>query len=493
MLRQLSLLALAALLASPMQAAALTFVRAASASFLGQPLDFSVEVQGDEHENLTASCLSVEVLVDGNRLPAGTVRVAIEPAASPAARTVRVVSSSPIDQPSVNVNLTGACPTRTTQTFVVLVNPPPSADAQPTPAAEAASDAPRPSLASGVQAAQRVIEHERLATLEESLAALRAEKQETEATLALLQARAAELRSESSQFESALTVVCLALACAIGALIWKWHPVGRAQSRAPDTAGTDSERASQVDTERSDTLPETGRQPPAGEGTEPTTRPMMLAQARERPVSDFPRQADAPAREMTVEELIDLEQQVEFFLVLGQLDDAVDRLSGLVDSGNCVSPLPYLNLLDILHRRGDRKAHQRLGERFKARFNTPAPEWTPEPLPGLGADADPSLVARLQALWPTHGRAMETLAGWLLRRDPSGPIFELSTYRDLLHLYSVARDLSERERSSRGVDVLLPMDSSATGTLPWSRAVPTRAGRAPPGRDAATEVDIILP
>jgi hypothetical protein len=355
------------------------------------------------------------------------------------------------------------------------------------------SDTQKPSRASDEDAAQRATERERLASLEESLAALRTEKQETEAKLALLQERVAELRSESSQLALALTAACLACAGTVGALIWKWQPVGRANPRAVDLAGTDSERPSQVATERSDTLPETGRQPSAGDGAEPTTRPMMLAQAQERTESEFLPQVDGPVREMTVEELIDLEQQVEFFLVLGQFDDAVERLTGLVDSGSCVSPLPYLNLLDILHRRGDREAHQRLRERFEARFNTPAPAWTPEPLPGLGADEDPSLVARLEALWPTHARAMETLADWLLRRDPSGPIFELSTYRDLLHLYSVARDLSERERSSRGVDVLLPMDSSATGAPSWSRAYPTRAGRAASGRDAASDVDIVLP
>ncbi len=476
-----------------MQAAtALAFGRVANATSLGQPLDFSVEVQGDERENLSAKCVSAEVFVGSKQLPAGMVQLAVEPGASPAERRVRVVSGGPIDQPFVSVNLTVACPTRMTQSFEVFVNSPASTDGQLTPAAGVLSDTQRPSVASDEEAAQRAIERKRLASLEESLTALRAEKQETEAKLALLQARAAELRRESSQLALALIAMGLAFAGAVGALIWKWRSIPRSKSRASEVAGTDSERSSQVDTEHLDTIPESERRP-AGDGAEPTTRPMALAQVQDRPESEFLPQVDGPAREMTVEELIDLEQQVEFFLVLGQLDEAVDRLTELIDSGSCVSPLPYLNLLDILQRRGDREAHQRLRERFAARFNAPAPEWTPEPLPGRGADENPSLIARLQALWPTHARAMETLAGWLLRRDPSGPIFELSTYCDLLDLHSVARDLCEHEHLSRGVDVLLPMEISATGAASWSRAYPTSAGRALPGRGAAPDVDIVLP
>ena len=150
MLRQLSLLALAALLASPMQAAtALAFGRVANATSLGQVLDFSVEVRGDEHENLTAKCVSAEVFVGSKQLPAGSVRVAVEPGASPAERRLRVVSSGPIDQWLVNVNLTVACPTRTTQSFEVFVNPPASvsAEGQLTAAAEVASETHKPPLA----------------------------------------------------------------------------------------------------------------------------------------------------------------------------------------------------------------------------------------------------------------------------------------------------------------------------------------------------------
>jgi hypothetical protein len=58
--------------------------------------------------------------------------------------------------------------------------------------------------------------------------------------------------------------------------------------------------------------------------------------------------------EMAVEELIDLEQQAEFFVVLGQDEAAIDLLNGHIDSSGDASPLPYLKLLEIHRRRGKR-------------------------------------------------------------------------------------------------------------------------------------------
>ena len=64
--------------------------------------------------------------------------------------------------------------------------------------------------------------------------------------------------------------------------------------------------------------------------------------------------AQVPARELSVEELIDLEQQADFFVVLGQDEAAIDLLMEHVRSSGGASPMPYLKLLEIYRRRGDR-------------------------------------------------------------------------------------------------------------------------------------------
>src|SRR6185369_12997803 len=75
-------------------------------------------------------------------------------------------------------------------------------------------------------------------------------------------------------------------------------------------------------------------------------------------------QTSPPPRPVSAEELIDLEQQAEFFVVLGQDEAAIDLLVGhLRDSGG-TSPLPYLKLLEIYRRRGERESYERTRERF---------------------------------------------------------------------------------------------------------------------------------
>jgi hypothetical protein len=84
---------------------------------------------------------------------------------------------------------------------------------------------------------------------------------------------------------------------------------------------------------------------------------------------------DSAPRDVSIEELIDLEQQAEFFVVLGQDEAAVDLLmQHLRDTGGS-SPLPYQKLLEIHHRSGDRTAYERMRVRFNQRFNAYAPEW----------------------------------------------------------------------------------------------------------------------
>jgi hypothetical protein len=80
-------------------------------------------------------------------------------------------------------------------------------------------------------------------------------------------------------------------------------------------------------------------------------------------------------RPVSVDELIDLEQQAEFFLVLGEEDAAIDLLMVHLRSTGGISPLPYLKLLEIYRRRQDRESYERMRKRFDRRFNAVAPEW----------------------------------------------------------------------------------------------------------------------
>lgn len=167
---------------------------------------------------------------------------------------------------------------------------------------------------------------------------------------------------------------------------------------------------------------------------------------------------DEPLREVSVEELIDLEQQAEFFVVLGQDDAAIDLLESHVHHTTGASPLPFLKLLEIYRRVGKRADYERVQAEFNERFNAYAPSWDADLQQGHSLADYPGVIDRLQALWSSPAKAMEVLERSLTRPDSSEDTFELPAYRELLFLYAVARDLSEREMIDRdSVDLLLPV------------------------------------
>lgn len=170
-----------------------------------------------------------------------------------------------------------------------------------------------------------------------------------------------------------------------------------------------------------------------------------------------------PLREVSVEELIDLEQQAEFFEVLGQDDAAIDLLEGHVQHTTGASPLPFLKLLEIYRRVGKRAEYERVQAEFNQRFNAYAPAWETDLQHGHTLEDYPGVIERLQGLWAEPLRAMAVLEKSITRPESSDDTFELPAYRELLFLYAIARDLSERDLVERPeVDLLLPVPDLAT-------------------------------
>ena len=193
-----------------------------------------------------------------------------------------------------------------------------------------------------------------------------------------------------------------------------------------------------------------------------------------RPVEPAPTSALA-AHAVSTEELIDLEQQAEFFIVLGQDEAAVDLLMVHLRDSAGASPLPYLKLMEIYRRLGDEAAYRRTQERFNQRFNARAPDWGAREHTGRGLESYPAVVAGLQRVWAEPIDAMAELEALLFRRG-GGQVFDLEAYRDLLFLYGIAREAHESRARDAGatgmVDVLLPLD-----TAPAELDGPARAAR----------------
>jgi hypothetical protein len=188
----------------------------------------------------------------------------------------------------------------------------------------------------------------------------------------------------------------------------------------------------------------------------PETEDLAMMRTQPLPPQALPDAGGAP-RDVTIEELIDLEQQAEFFIVLGQDDSAIDLLVDHLRSTGGGSPLPYLKLLEIHRRRDDRDAYERMRSRFNHRFNAYAPDWGVDLTHGRALDDYPGVIPRLQQVWARPLDAMAELEALLFRKS-RGDLFDLPAYREVLFLYSLARDLLDRSSADSGnVDLLLPM------------------------------------
>lgn len=166
------------------------------------------------------------------------------------------------------------------------------------------------------------------------------------------------------------------------------------------------------------------------------------------------------SHDLTVaDELLDLQQQVDFLQLLGQQDSAADLLAGRLAQGNAGAMI-YLLLMELCQQRGEPDVFAELARQFEQRFRTQAPAWSQSLSRGRTLDASTSVIAHLQVVWPDPGTAMQMLQELLSRgAGPGASHFDLPAYRDLLTLYGVARDLFEAGLRSDEVDLMLPLDS----------------------------------
>ena len=576
---------------------ALGFGRITNATELGQPLNFAVAVRQDAGESLSRECVSAEALSGDNKLQPGQIRATLEGPTDAADRSVRVTSTTIIDEPVVTVTVTLGCNAKVSRKFVLFIDPPliNLAQASPTPSlppqrvdtqvapivtlvqgerrASAAANAPqRPSprarprapvglsrvSESGVRAAPAPVsksakprraatalhhvaaahaapggprlelessptivalaasapgplapvaapaatasaasaananpqvdevarERQRIRGLEEGLATLSRESQATQKSLATLQAQLKDAESQryANPLVYALAWLSALLALAVAGLWWRQSRARRsAQWWAASSLAATPARAGSTDPAGSAPMP-LGVASTAADAFEvsgavehhdpralaaPGTRSGRYAASAPAPMVPM---APEPARELSVDELIDLEQQAEFFIVLGQDEAAIELLMSHVRSDGGISPLPYLKLLEIYRRLGNHEAYQRIRERFNRRFNAYAPGWESDLQQGRVLADYLDIIARLQEIWSTPMRVMEMLDALLFRRSQTGETFDLPAYRELLFLYSIAHDLAEHAATlARGeVDLLLPLGADAAAT-PISR------------------------
>lgn len=271
---------------------------------------------------------------------------------------------------------------------------------------------------------------------------------------ASLQAESRQQRARSTASDAPLdgwiwTVAAMLVAA--GGWVWWWRRTQRARTARPPVEGSDSDGALD-DTDpgggqTTDAAP-TLMPPELSSATQAAPPPTMPAPASVAPANAVMHETGwttAPApREVSVEEADRPRTTGRILCGLGA-GRCGHRSLGYCSTGGS-SPLPYLKLLEIYRRLGDIDNYERTRARFNQRFNAYAPDWSADLQHGRLLDDYPEVMSRLQGAWPDPRDAMAELEA-LLFRKADGQMFELPAYRDVLLLYSLARDLLQRRAS----------------------------------------------
>ena len=140
------------------------------------------------------------------------------------------------------------------------------------------------------------------------------------------------------------------------------------------------------------------------------------------------------------DELFDIRQQAEFFVSLGQTDQAVRILENRISENGESSPAAYLDLLKIFHALGLKADFRQVREDFNLLFNAKVPDFAAFGDEGRSLEEFPQVLAGIERVWGTDD-ALSMVESLLFREqwNASLELFDLAAFRDLLLLHAVAQ------------------------------------------------------
>jgi hypothetical protein len=158
----------------------------------------------------------------------------------------------------------------------------------------------------------------------------------------------------------------------------------------------------------------------------------------------------ASLRAVNIKEMLDVRQQADFFMTLGQHDEALELLKGCVDGSSESNPLVYLDLLRILHTLGRKSEFDRYRTDFNALFSGNVPVYAAFSQEGAGLEAYPDICRTIEVSWPSN-RAIEYIEKSLVRDfdDDAKQTMDLDAFRDLLLLHGVAKRIESTSDSGQ--------------------------------------------
>ncbi|MBI2770927.1 MAG: hypothetical protein HYX47_14975 [Burkholderiales bacterium] len=165
-------------------------------------------------------------------------------------------------------------------------------------------------------------------------------------------------------------------------------------------------------------------------------------------------------RMVKAEELVDIQQQAEFFVSLGQVDQAIEVLKSHIHNNVETSALVWLDLLDIYRTQGRQGEYNALRSNFQTVFNAQVPDFDAPPGESKGLEGYPRALSRIVALWPSP-KVLEIIEESIFRKPgmADGEPFDLQAYRELVMLYNVGKEeIMGSGASAQDASAALPDD-----------------------------------
>ena len=350
----------------------------------------------------------------------------------------------------------------------------PSPELQP----PAASDPQKRQAAAALwQALQKDPEHSlqdalRLQNAERELKSLREASQQNAAALAQLRAQVDQAQNSRQTATAMIVALAVFLAGLMGWLAWRWRSeekvarVGRwfeanselAEPALPIVDAAAARRMSPMPPVPAPAPAAPVRAPAQVASVTPVVVPRGAAPAPQAPARPPAPAVDSSAAEVQasrgmlrtvgVEELIDVHDKADFFLSIGEHEQAIGVLEAHVHAQAETSALAWMDLLELYHRFGKRAQFEELRSTFQRRFTVQVPEFDSFDQPTPSLEHYDRALGRIVALWPSR-KVLEVIEESIFRQpgQPGGEPFSLEAYRDLALLFHIAEDMAPPDRS----------------------------------------------
>lgn len=252
-------------------------------------------------------------------------------------------------------------------------------------------------------------------------------------------------------------------------MVFEGFNISKSAAPLAPTAAPTSERrngeptADSVDIDIDLDLPETvklDQKPERASMESPIAPHRGLVDSRADGHADFAHSMTTSLRAVKTKEMLDIRQQAEFFMTLGQHDEAISMLRDSIDDSAEENPLVYLDLLRVLHTLGRQREFDLYRTEFNSLFTGRIPTYADFDNGGSGLEAYPRICETLEILWPT-AESVEFIEKCLVRLpgDVSAPGVDLEAFRDLLMLHGVARRIESSADSG-----LMPFSVTRSAT-----------------------------